>query len=96
VGVVPVVAMIIIITLCTGMARGTRAVSAFGGVADQAAEPRRGGVGVLGTEPVVEGVRVVKISLVVLLVTSVAQAVVVVVTGSVALLADTIHNFSTH
>jgi cation diffusion facilitator family transporter len=41
-----------------------------------------------------EGVRAVKISLVALLVTSVAQAVVVVVTGSVALLADTIHNFS--
>ena len=41
-----------------------------------------------------EGIRAVKISLVVLLVTAVAQAVVVVVTGSVALLADTIHNFS--
>ena len=41
-----------------------------------------------------EGVRAVKISLVALLVTALAQAVVVVVTGSVALLADTIHNFS--
>jgi len=41
-----------------------------------------------------EGIRAVKISLVVLLLTAVAQAIVVVVTGSVALLADTIHNFS--
>ncbi|MEK6439826.1 cation diffusion facilitator family transporter [Pseudonocardia sp. T1-2H] len=45
-------------------------------------------------EASVEGVRAVKISLVALLVTALAQAVVVVVTGSVALLADTIHNFS--
>ena len=41
-----------------------------------------------------EGVRTLKISLVVLLVTALAQAVVVFFTGSVALLADTIHNFS--
>ena len=41
-----------------------------------------------------DGIRAVKISLVALLVTSVAQAVIVVLTGSVALLADTIHNFS--
>jgi cation diffusion facilitator family transporter len=41
-----------------------------------------------------EGIRAVKISLVVLLLTAMAQAIVVVVTGSVALLADTIHNFS--
>ncbi|GEP33973.1 cation diffusion facilitator transporter [Nocardioides szechwanensis] len=41
-----------------------------------------------------DGIRAVKISLVALLVTALAQAVVVVVTGSVALLADTIHNFS--
>ncbi|ROR91835.1 cation diffusion facilitator family transporter [Nocardioides aurantiacus] len=41
-----------------------------------------------------EGIRAVKISLVVLGVTAIAQAVLVVVTGSVALLADTIHNFS--
>ena len=41
-----------------------------------------------------EGVRAVKISLVALLVTATAQAAVVAVTGSVALLADTIHNFS--
>ncbi len=41
-----------------------------------------------------EGIRAVKISLVALGVTAVAQAVVVVLTGSVALLADTIHNFS--
>jgi cation diffusion facilitator family transporter len=41
-----------------------------------------------------EGIRAVKISLMVLLLTALAQAVVVVVTGSVALLADTIHNFS--
>jgi cation diffusion facilitator family transporter len=41
-----------------------------------------------------DGIRAVKISLVVLLSTSIAQAVVVVMTGSVALLADTIHNFS--
>ena len=41
-----------------------------------------------------EGVRALKISLVALLVTALLQAVVVVLTGSVALLADTIHNFS--
>jgi cation diffusion facilitator family transporter len=41
-----------------------------------------------------EGIRAVKVSLLALLVTAVAQAVIVVVTGSVALLADTIHNFS--
>jgi cation diffusion facilitator family transporter len=41
-----------------------------------------------------EGIRAVKISLVALGITAVAQAVVVALTGSVALLADTIHNFS--
>lgn len=41
-----------------------------------------------------EGIRALKISLVVLMVTALAQAVVVAVTGSVALLADTIHNFN--
>jgi cation diffusion facilitator family transporter len=41
-----------------------------------------------------DGIRALRISLVALLVTGVAQAVVVVLTGSVALLADTIHNFS--
>ncbi|MHB1472258.1 MAG: cation diffusion facilitator family transporter [Dermatophilaceae bacterium] len=41
-----------------------------------------------------EGIRAVKISLVALGVTAVAQLIVVLVTGSVALLADTIHNFS--
>lgn len=41
-----------------------------------------------------EGIRAVKISLVVLLVTALLQAALVAVTGSVALLADTIHNFS--
>jgi cation diffusion facilitator family transporter len=41
-----------------------------------------------------EGIRALKTSLVVLLVTGVLQAGVVLVTGSVALLADTIHNFS--
>jgi cation diffusion facilitator family transporter len=41
-----------------------------------------------------DGIRAVKISLVALLATGIVQAVVVVVTGSVALLADTIHNFS--
>jgi len=41
-----------------------------------------------------EGIRAVKISLVVLGVTAVAQLIVVLMTGSVALLADTIHNFS--
>lgn len=40
------------------------------------------------------GIRAVKISLVVLGVTALAQLVVVYVSGSVALLADTIHNFS--
>ena len=41
-----------------------------------------------------EGIRAVKISLVALGVTALLQALVVVITGSVALLADTIHNFS--
>jgi cation diffusion facilitator family transporter len=41
-----------------------------------------------------QGIRAVKISLVVLGVTALAQALVVVASGSVALLADTIHNFS--
>lgn len=41
-----------------------------------------------------EGIRAVKISLVALGATAVAQLVIVVLTGSVALLADTIHNFS--
>ena len=40
------------------------------------------------------GIRALKVSLLVLGVTAVAQLVVVLVTGSVALLADTIHNFS--
>jgi Co/Zn/Cd efflux system component len=40
------------------------------------------------------GIRAVKISLIALGLTAIAQAVVVVLTGSVALLADTIHNFS--
>lgn len=41
-----------------------------------------------------EGVRALKISLLALGATAVAQLAVVLVTGSVALLADTIHNFS--
>ena len=41
-----------------------------------------------------EGVRALKISLVVLLATTVLQLVVVLISGSVALFADTIHNFS--
>ncbi len=41
-----------------------------------------------------EGVRALKISLFILLGTSVLQLVVVLISGSVALLADTIHNFS--
>jgi cation diffusion facilitator family transporter len=41
-----------------------------------------------------EGMRALKVSLVALVLTAVAQVVVVVITGSVALLADTIHNFS--
>lgn len=40
------------------------------------------------------GIRAVKVSFVALMVTAVAQVVVVVATGSIALLADTIHNFS--
>ena len=40
------------------------------------------------------GIRTVKISFAVLFVTAVVQLVIVVVTGSVALFADTIHNFS--
>ena len=41
-----------------------------------------------------KGIRAVKISLVALLVTSGLQVIVVLITNSVALLADTIHNFS--
>ena len=41
-----------------------------------------------------KGIRAVKISLVALMVTAIAQVVIVALTGSVALLADTIHNFS--
>ena len=41
-----------------------------------------------------DGIRAVKISLVVLGATALLQAVLVLVTGSVALLAETIHNFS--
>ena len=40
------------------------------------------------------GIRAVKISLLALGATAVAQLVIVVISGSVALLADTIHNFS--
>ena len=40
------------------------------------------------------GIRAVKIRLVVLGVTALSQAALVVLTGSVALLADTVHNFS--
>ncbi|MFA5774020.1 MAG: cation diffusion facilitator family transporter, partial [Ilumatobacteraceae bacterium] len=41
-----------------------------------------------------EGMKALKISLLALALTAAAQVVVVVVTGSIALLADTIHNFS--
>lgn len=41
-----------------------------------------------------DGIRAVKVSLVVLAVTAALQALVVVLTGSVALLADTVHNLS--
>jgi cation diffusion facilitator family transporter len=41
-----------------------------------------------------QGIRAVKVSLVVLGATALAQVVITVVSGSVALLADTIHNFS--
>ena len=41
-----------------------------------------------------DGIRAVKISLIALGLTAIAQAVLVILTGSVALLADTIHNFS--
>ena len=40
------------------------------------------------------GIRAVKISLVALMATAIMQVLIVLVTGSVALLADTIHNFS--
>lgn len=41
-----------------------------------------------------KGIRATKISLVALMVTAIAQVAIVALTGSVALLADTIHNFS--
>lgn len=40
------------------------------------------------------GIRALKISLLILLITTVLQAIVVAFTGSIALLADTIHNFA--
>src|SRR3954463_5809012 len=40
------------------------------------------------------GIRAVKVSFAALMATAVVQLVIVVATGSVALLADTIHNFS--
>jgi cation diffusion facilitator family transporter len=45
-------------------------------------------------ESCADGIRAVKISLLVLGVTAVAQIVIVVLSGSIALTADTIHNFS--
>lgn len=41
-----------------------------------------------------KGIRALKISLLALLVTAILQVIVVVISGSVALLADTVHNFS--
>lgn len=41
-----------------------------------------------------KGIRALKISFGVLMITAIVQALIVVITGSVALLADTIHNFS--
>jgi cation diffusion facilitator family transporter len=41
-----------------------------------------------------KGIQAVKVSLIVLMATAVAQVLLVLVTGSVALLADTVHNFS--
>src|SRR5262245_1735831 len=41
-----------------------------------------------------QGIRAVKVSFVALLLTSVVQVVIVAATGSIALVADTIHNFS--
>jgi cation diffusion facilitator family transporter len=48
----------------------------------------------LAMESSEKGIRAVKISLVLLTLTAAFQVVVVIVSGSVALLADTIHNFS--
>ncbi|CAN5170580.1 cation diffusion facilitator family transporter [soil metagenome] len=45
-------------------------------------------------EASMEGVRALKVSLVILLGTTILQLIVVLISGSVALLADTIHNFS--
>lgn len=50
--------------------------------------------GALEPEPTARGIRAVRISLAALTVTALAQLVLVLATGSVALLADTIHNFS--
>lgn len=41
-----------------------------------------------------QGIRAVKMSLILMLATAIVQAVIVVFSGSVALLADTVHNFS--
>jgi len=45
-------------------------------------------------ESTAAGIRAVRVSLLVLLATALAQAVLVALTGSVALLADTVHNFA--
>lgn len=58
------------------------------------AQPRRRGFDRLGTRGERRGHPALKISLVILGLTALAQLVVVLFTGSVALLADTIHNFS--
>ena len=56
--------------------------------------PRRGRLDRRRLEASREGVRALKISLFVLLGTTVLQFIVVLLSGSVALLADTVHNFS--
>jgi divalent metal cation (Fe/Co/Zn/Cd) transporter len=55
----------------------------------------RGQTGEVAEGLKVRGTRAVKISLLALGATSGAQLVIVLISGSVALLADTIHNFST-
>jgi cation diffusion facilitator family transporter len=72
---------------------GRRAVSAaLHALAPHSHDPAQSADSAL--ESSADGIRAVKVSLVVLAATAVAQGVVVVLSGSVALLADTVHNLS--
>lgn len=71
--------------------RGATSVLPFGAENEHHSHEHHGGDETLDTE---EGIRALKISLALLLATALFQAGIVAISGSVALLADTIHNFS--